>query len=533
MHKLLFFVIIIAVILRFYNLNWDEGYLSHPDERNIANAVSHIHFFDELDPNFFAYGGFPIYFARAAADFVARFTGNNTWVFDWGHINIITRFLSAAFSTLTIIPLYLLAKKVVSREAALLSIGFYTFTVSSIQAAHFGTVESMLVFMVVFLCFLSVRLINEPSTKSYIYCGIVLGLAIATKMTALSFIIIPLTAHILAPHKSHKRFFALLFSTLAVFTLFSPYTFLNWDKFIESMRYESAVATGALSVPYTLQFKNTTAYLYQIKNLFWQMGPAAFFIIPGIVFLAIKAVLEKNKIVIVFIIFPILYFVYVGLWQAKFIRYMLPIIPFLTIAISYFFILLKKEFLLLGRFLIALFLLITIFWAMSFFSIYTREQTRITASKWIYSNIPFESKILGEHWDDGLPLSISPFTEAKYKRELLTIYEPDNQNKINYYAVQLSTADYIIINSRRLYGTLMRLSDKYPVTSRYYALLFDNKLGYERMIEFTSYPVFFGITINDDASEETFQVFEHPKVIIFKNSKRFSDKIIAEKLQAL
>ncbi len=212
---------------------------------------------------------------------------------------------------------------------------------------------------------------------------------------------------------------------------------------------------------------------------------------------------------------------------------MLPIIPFLTIAISYFFILLKKEFLLLGRFLIALFLLITIFWAMSFFSIYTREQTRITASKWIYSNIPFESKILGEHWDDGLPLSISPFTEAKYKRELLTIYEPDNQNKINYYAVQLSTADYIIINSRRLYGTLMRLSDKYPVTSRYYALLFDNKLGYERMIEFTSYPVFFGITINDDASEETFQVFEHPKVIIFKNSKRFSDKIIAEKLQAL
>lgn len=511
------FLILTGGFLRFYNLNWDSGNLLHPDERNIANAVSHIHFFDELNPNFFAYGGFPIYLARAAGDLMAQFTGNNSWVADWGQINIITRFLSAVFSTLTIIPLYLLAKKVAGRETAALSIGFYAFTVSSIQAAHFGTVESMLVFMVVFLCFLSVRLINKPSMRSYLYCGIILGLAIATKMTALFFIIIPLTAHILAPYKSHKRFIALLLSTVAVFTLFSPYTFLNWDKFVESMRYESAVVTGTLSVPYTLQFTNTAVYLYQIKNLFWQMGPAAFFIIPGIIFLVIKAILEKNKIAIVLIIFPVLYFAYVGLWQAKFIRYMLPIIPFLIITISYFLVLLKKEFLLIGRTFIALFLLITIFWAISFFSIYTREQTRITASKWIYSNIPFESKILGEHWDDGLPLSIPPFTEEKYRRELLTIYEPDNQSKINYYAAQLSTADYIIINSRRLYGTLMYLPDKYPVTSRYYKLLFDEKLGYKKAAEFSSYPSLFGITINDDGSEESFQVFEHPKVIIFKN----------------
>lgn len=529
----LFLITIVGGLLRFYNLDWDQGQMLHPDERNIANAVSHIRFFDKLNPQFFAYGGFPIYLARLVAELMVRISGNLGWVYDWGYINIITRFFSGVFSTITIVILFYLAKEIFNKEVAFLSALFFALTVSSIQSAHFGTVESMLVFMIVFLYVFSIRIFKKPDRRNYIYGGIVLGLAIAVKMTALSFTIIPLISHLLTVGKSYKNLVALVLSAFLVFTLFSPYTFLSLDKFMESMRYESGVATGALSVPYTLQFEKTAPYIFQIKNLFWQMGPLAFLIIPGIAFLALAAVKNKNKVLIIFLAFPVLYFAYVGLWQTKFIRYMLPVLPFFVISASYFLYLLKKEFPLIGRFFILLFLLISALWVIAFSSIYVREQTRITASKWIYDNIPFESKIVGEHWDDGLPLSIFPNTSEAYKRELLTIYEPDNQAKINYYAMQLSTADYIIINSRRLYGTLMYRPDKYPVTSKYYRLLFAGDLGFAKVAEFSSYPSFFGVVINDDASEESFQVFDHPRVMIFKNMLRFSSKTIIDKLTLL
>ena len=35
-------IVILAAVLRFYNLDWDNGQMFHPDERNIANAVVKI-----------------------------------------------------------------------------------------------------------------------------------------------------------------------------------------------------------------------------------------------------------------------------------------------------------------------------------------------------------------------------------------------------------------------------------------------------------------------------------------------------------
>jgi len=71
-------------------------------------------------------------------------------------------------------------------------------------------------------------------------------------------------------------------------------------------------------------------------------------------------------------------------------------------------------------------------------------------------------------------------------------------------------------------GDLINLPEKYPITSRYYQLLFGGQLGYQKVAQFTSYPSLFGIKINDDKSEETFQVYDHPKVMIFKNKKKLN-----------
>jgi len=525
----LLLIVLLGGFLRFYNLNWDEGHFFHPDERNIASAVSRIHFFNQLDPKFFAYGSLPIYLYRVIGEGLRSITQNPKWVSSWGDINLIGRGVSAFLSTLTIVLVFFLAKKIWNEKIALLASFFTAFTPSLIQTAHYGVTESIIVFWLFIIYLFSLEIAKKPTLKNYSKIGLVLGLACATKVSAISFLIVPVIAHFSSHFKYLKRHLYFLLSLLAsflTFAVFSPYVFLDKQKFLESMNYESGVATGRLKVVYVLQFEKTLPYLFQIKNFFWQMGPVALLGILGTVALLISALKNKDKKILILLSFPIIYFAYVGSWHTKFIRYMVPVLPFLAISSSWFLYKIKKKWQIVGKSLILIFCLSSFLWSIAFFSIYTREQTRITASRWIYQNILPDSKILTEHWDDGLPIPLPPKKPGEYKIEQLTIYEEDNRGKIEYYAEKLSENDYIFINSRRLYGTLMYLPEKYPITSRYYKLLFSGRLGYNKIAEFSSYPEILGVKINDDSSEETFQVYEHPRVLIFQNRRRFTaDKI--------
>jgi len=535
-----YYLLLIALIggfLRFYNLNWDLGHFFHPDERNIAAAVSRIRFFDQLNPKFFAYGSFPIYLYRAIGETICLITQNNQWVLDWEKINLISRGVSAFFSTLTIVLVFLVAQKIWNRKVGLLASFLTALTVSLIQTAHYGVTESMLVFWLMLILFLSLRLLEKQGLKDYLKVGLVVGLAIATKISALSFIIIPLVSHLFISIKDQRQFkylsyqFKLVISafiSLTTFLFLSPYTLIDRNKFLESLTYESGVVSGRLRVVYVLQFEKSLPYFFQLKNLIWQVGPVALLGYLGFLLLLFTAIKKKNKKLLIFISFPLAYFAYVGSWHTKFIRYMVPLIPFFIMAASWLIFEAQKKWKSWGRFLMVTALGSSLLWSMAFFSIYTKESTRITASRWIYQNLSQGAKILGEHWDDGLPTDYDNNHSGWYQIEQLTIYEADNPQKIEYFAQKLSQADYIIINSRRLYGTLIYLPEKYPITSRYYKLLFSGQLGYGKMAEFSSFPSFLGITINDSSTEETFQVYDHPKVLIFQNQQKFSQEEFLE-----
>lgn len=246
------------------------------------------------------------------------------------------------------------------------------------------------------------------------------------------------------------------------------------------------------------------------------------FCLVGIPLLLYAEIKKRRAIFLIFLSFPVFYFLYVGSWYTKFIRYMVPLIPFFLLAGSYCITEIIKRYRRLGMTLAVITGFVTFLWAMAFFSIYTTPQTRIAASEWIYKYIPQNSFILSEHWDEGLPIPLTTGSPDAYQQLPLTIYEPDNETKVDYYANYLSQADYLTITTRRLYGTLLYLPEKYPLTQKYYQLLFSGKLGYEKVSEFASYPTLFGMRINDDPSEETFQVYDHPKAMIFKNTKHYS-----------
>ncbi|MDO8270201.1 MAG: hypothetical protein Q7T54_06050, partial [Candidatus Levybacteria bacterium] len=79
----------------------------------------------------------------------------------------------------------------------------------------------------------------------------------------------------------------------------------------------------------------------------------------------------------------------------------------------------------------------------------------------------------------------------------------------------------------RLYVPLQKLNDCenlppgkcYPITTSYYQNLFAGKRGFKKVAEFSQYPTipFLNIKLNDQGADESFTVYDHPKIIIFKH----------------
>jgi hypothetical protein len=190
-------------------------------------------------------------------------------------------------------------------------------------------------------------------------------------------------------------------------------------------------------------------------------------------------------------------------------------------------------------------------WPVSFIHIYTKNNTRIDASFWINQNLKQGSGVAIEHWDDPLPLMGS----QQYNMITLPLYDPDTSEKWTGISQQLQQTNYIILASNRLYTPLQKLTDCphlppykcYPITAEYYKRLFTEKnvipeynpqhnefifsdniaisnngsektAKFQEIKEFTDYPTipFLNIPINDQGADESFTVYDHPKVIIFK-----------------
>ena len=106
-------IFIFGFSLRLIGINWDSGYLFHPDERAIMMhgydisflSLKSLDFFNSeistLNPKWFNYGSFPVYFVKIVSIFSNFFS--NTSIYD---LRIPLRIFSALIDSITIIFLY-------------------------------------------------------------------------------------------------------------------------------------------------------------------------------------------------------------------------------------------------------------------------------------------------------------------------------------------------------------------------------------------------------------------------------------------
>src|SRR6185369_13427126 len=217
-------------------------------------------------------------------------------------------------------------------------------------------------------------------------------------------------------------------------------------------------------------------------------------------------------------------FLYHGLTLVKSVRYFYPAYPALAAltGIAFWSWLARARFLPLARAVAYAVLAGTFLWAVAFSSIYRRTNTRVAATRWIYAHVPPGSAFGNESWDDGLPMPDPAGDVTRYAGPSLALFDPDSPRKVEELVDALSKSDWVAVTSGRVYTNVTRVPDVFPMSIAYYRALFDGSLGFDLQGDFTSYPSLGPLRFSDDRSEEQFTVYDHPRVLLFKKTRRFS-----------
>ena len=639
-----FAIMALALALRLYGLNWDDGYdwTPHPDERAILGYAAQISppplsdlaiLLDAerspWNPRWFPYGSFPLYLLRGV-----HAVAESAFAADLADMRLMARAISALADVCAVGAVYLLASALRSRRAGMIAALIVALAVTHVQLSHFFAVDTILALFCVATVIFLIRVARWGRAADSAFAGLFFALALATKISAAPMLAAYFAAHLiyafgLAPADTRFRRPLILDSVLTAalnaaiggltaliaFFIFQPYAILDFGSFFADVSEQSEMARRIRDYPFTRQYIDTTPYLYHIRQLAaWGFGlplgalawaalayaavrgmswraaaayaatgaalPAAVMVVStsalaviaavGIASLALIATLPARKprarLDVILLAWVAPYFIIMGALDVKFMRYMLPITPFLAIfaagavvdawaALSRlrgaFGATARAAALAVG---IAI-LCATALYALAYARIYSAPHPAVRAAEWVRDNLPERSLILKEHWDEALP------SLYEYETRELPMYDPDTRGKMDALALDLSEADALIVYSNRLYGTTPRLPERYPLTRAYYGLLFDRQLGYEPAARFTSYPNLYGVSLTNETfarpglpeprfpvedgiappaalpislgyADESFTVYDHPKVMIFANVSRLSPDDISERIIA-
>ena len=566
-----------------------------------------------LNPKWFPYGTFPIYVLKITESLVSSITDQIIDLRTYG------RLLSSLADLGTIAGISLLGLQAFGRRAAILAALLTAFAVLHIQLAHFFTFDTFAAFFATWTTLFAYKYAQEGKRSQSIYAAIFVGLGMACKISILPIIGMLLAAHIyyairnpsLTQNLRDKLIITgsylclSLFTCLVVFIIAQPYAILDWSKFMSDITEQSEMVRRIRDYPYTRQYIDTTPYLYQFIQLGkWGLGwPLAIlsvvglfwlitrrmsflsgtimvtlaFILPATVLLlnnsnpsiALACLFSIGVLIMGFAFYSrgdkpthliacwvIPYVIITCSFEVKFFRYMLPVLPMLILLCSGMLIQQIEKTIGLSKkawtTLTCLTVLITVLYGISALGIYSEQHPAVRASEWLNQNAKDGSLVLKEHWEEGLP------NLQGFKIEEQPIYESDNERKIDLMSDQLNRADYIVLFSNRLYGTVTRIDNRYPLMKGYYNALFTEKLGYTPVLIETSYMNLFGWNLYEDTfkrpsvpdpsilipdtvrprgidvgfADESFSVYDHPKVMIFEKNDELSSAQIKALIKA-
>ena len=509
-------LIVSLLASRLVGLKWGNGFFFHPDENNMAWAVGRLSW-PNLNPQFFAYGQFPLYLVYFSYQVLAFVSGSHFFQnipFSWAVY--LLRFWSAFFSIATVIVAWLLAKQIFKKEKwANVYVLLLIFASGLIQIAHFGTTESIMTFVGLSLAYFCLKFQENKKNLFLFFLALISAIGLASKLSAALFLFGPLMVLLRSKKKLLNLF---IFGTLTflLIVFFSPYYLLDFSESWRIFKYESGIARGSIPVFYTRQFIKTKPVIFQLTKIFpWTLGlPMFFLLIPSLIFFILNPAsqADRSKFLILNSVFlPWLFFN--SFLFTKWTRFMTPILPFLVLPVVWF---LKEASRKKQKFIYFLLFLLVIP-GVVFMKIYFWPDVRFQASHWMNKNLPKNSVILSEA---GNVVDLPLFNHQDFKVINFDFYNLDESSTGQQELMELiARADYILLPSRRILADHIRLPNKFSKTAEFYNQLFSGELGFDLVKEFR--PFFSGAEFflgSDLDSEETWTVFDHPTIRLFAKS---------------
>ena len=254
-----------------------------------------------------------------------------------------------------------------------------------------------------------------------------------------------------------------------------------------------------------------------------------------------------------------------GSFFVKFMRYIQPITPLLVLFGAAWVLSWQRR--RLRRAVAGGVLLLTLLYALMFANLYRQPHPWLTTSQWLYDNVPKGSLILSEKWGDRLPSTLLidgqqvSSNVSGFRHGVLTwlsgTQTQDSAEKLAENLTLLADADYLVIESNRIYGVVPRLPTLYPLSSQIYQPLFNGDFGYQPVFVTTRQPNlanvylkadFFSwpgldapVAVNDflaqrrgitlGRADESFTLYDQSLVMVFENIGRLSAEEMQQQIQ--
>ncbi|OJX39485.1 MAG: hypothetical protein BGO78_13315 [Chloroflexi bacterium 44-23] len=443
-------ILVVGAIFRFSGLNWDEGFHQHPDERYMTMVAEQIRpvsgfstYFDTANSTLnplkhgsYTYGMLPLFVTRMVAQWV------NMASYD--SITLVGRFLSGLFDLAAIWALYLLALRLYNRKVALLAAALFAAAVFPIQMSHFFTVDSFATVFVILSFYTALhaipldkpgRKVTKENLKYFAYFGFLVGLAGACKVNTLPVIAILFLAaaiYLLIEWKQPNYLvivvriaFGLLLAVLLTalaFRVFQPYAFngpsitnfsLN-ERWLSVIKEVTNQVAGNSEWPPNHHWTNRPIQYSWVNMVVWGMGiPLGLAAWAGWAWAGVRIWKRDWRKHLFPFVWVLLYFIWQNMQFWRYMRYFLPIYPFLIMFAAWALMEiyaksgpslerigtigrdLKEQIAqfknnwhgFLSVLVIAVVLLGTYAYALAFSNIYRQPHTRVAASRWILQNI--------------------------------------------------------------------------------------------------------------------------------------------------
>ena len=582
-------ILILALLLRVIGTDWDQGGLYHPDERDFLGRAERLDFaqlgepglFDvesRLNPRWFNYGSLPLYVLSGFRALASPFTDTDLNLFD---LRFPGRNLAAVSDTITVLFVFLLASRLIGdRRAGLIAALLSALAVIQIQNAHYTAVDAPMTMFIVATIYFSVRMVQDKKPADAILTGLTLGLAMSTKFSAAPVALAVGTAHLLLmigpaltkggtgkidPNdvKLGLQYVVLTGATAVIALLVTqPYMVIDWDTYVGNVYRQSEMVRRVVDFPFTRQYIDTPAFLYQIRQLStWGLGISLGIAVwVGLIWAIARTLIKRDLAFVVVLSFLLPYLLINGQFEVKFLRYMLPATPLLIAftgcAIWWAHTSLMPRVGRFGRFAgysfaIVGFVLLA-HYAVAYTYVFTGPHPAQEVSRWLREHEGPGTVVIQEHWEEGIP-NILGFR----MHEKLPMYEADTRAKFSTVARLMEDADYFVLYSNRLAATIPRLPERYPISSRFYELLFEDQLGFKLAYSSVRVPSFLGVVYWDDPyarvpfrlpdgyrqprgsvynwdwfgwADESFTVYEHPHALVFQNVDNLSQSELLERI---